>query len=133
MASNVKTAAACRNAAVDALISNAALNGGTMELRNGTQPASPETGATGTLLATLTLNATAFGAASGGIATAGAITAGVGVALGTPTWARLKTAGGTAKIDLSAGISGTDVILGAASIDVGTNVTCSSLTYGISA
>lgn len=134
MANEVRTLAACRNAGIDALLANAALNGGTIEVRSGTKPAGPHVADAGTLLAVLTLHASAaFGPASGGIATAGAITAGVGLADGTPAWARLKTAGGAAKIDVTAGTSGTDLILGAATIAIGVNVTASSLTYGIGA
>lgn len=133
MANEVRTLAAARNAGVDAILASCALNGGTIELRDGTKPAGPHIADTGTVGAILTLNATAFGAASAGIATANAITAGVGVANITPTWARIKTAGGVAKIDVTAGTSGTDLILGAATIAIGVNVTASSLTYGIGA
>lgn len=117
----------------DSMISSAALNGGTIEIRDGVQPATPETTATGNLLVTLTLNATAFGAASAGVATANAITSGLGAIAGTATWARLKTSGSTAKIDCSAGGAGNDLVLAAPVVAVGATVSCSSLTIGTGA
>ena len=59
-------------AAADAVC--ALCNGGTIQIRSGTQPANANTAATGTLLVTLTFSATAFAAATGaGVATANAI------------------------------------------------------------
>lgn len=59
-------------------------DGGTLEIYTGTQPADPNSGATGSLLATITIPGTAFGSPSSGvIAKAG-------------TWSALATATGTA-------------------------------------
>lgn len=133
MSSNLHIAQTVRNAGTDSMVSNAALDGGTVEIRDGAQPATPETAATGTLLAVLTLNATAFAAAVAGVATANAIASGVGLAAGTPTWARMKTSGGTAKIDGSCGLAaGTpDFVINAVPIAVGATVSCSAMTFGI--
>ena len=130
---NIHIKATVRNTYTDALTAALAVNGGTIELRDGTQPATPETTATGTLGATLTLNATAFGASAAGIATAGAITSGTGVANITPTWFRMKNSGGTAVLDGSAGTASTDLILAAANIAIGATISCSSLTLGTAA
>lgn len=72
MASNYKTAPAPRNAAMDAI--GARLNSGRIEIRTGAPEANVGDASSGTLLGTLTFNATAFGAASGGVITANAIT-----------------------------------------------------------
>lgn len=93
-----------RNAALDAVTAN--LNGGTIEIYTGTQPAGPGTAITSqTLLATLTLSATAFAAASGGSAAANTITPGTAVATGTAAWARWKSSGGTPRMDCAVGWS----------------------------
>jgi hypothetical protein len=53
-----------RNAMVDAIVDSVDAGGaGTIEIRSGTRPADPATTATGTLLATVALSATAFGSA----------------------------------------------------------------------
>jgi hypothetical protein len=68
--------AAARNAACNAIVDliDAGGGAGKILIRTGTQPTNVGDADTGTLLGTLTFNATAFGAASGGVATANAIT-----------------------------------------------------------
>lgn len=82
------------------------LNGGNIEIRTGTQPATVATAATGTVLGVLPLNATAFGAAttaSPSVATANAITSDTTAdASGTAGWFRAYRSAGngsTAIID----------------------------------
>lgn len=87
------------NAALDACPS---LNNGTIEIRTGNPPGIGAA-ATGTLLATLGLNATAFAAAAARQRVANAITAAVAAADGTAGYARLKASGGTAVADVKAG------------------------------
>ena len=87
------------NAMLDALTS---LDGGTLELRTGSAPGIGSADA-GTLLATLTFNATAFAAASSRARVANAIADVVSVASGTVGHARAKTSGGTKKWDIKAG------------------------------
>jgi hypothetical protein len=84
----LKRAIITRNAAGDA---EAALaNDGYIRIYSGTIPATPETTASGTLLAELRFNATAFAAASGGVITANAITSDSNAnATGTAGWARI--------------------------------------------
>lgn len=76
MASNFKISAAARNAAADAVVDlvDGGSGAGTMKIYTGSPPATPATAASGTLLATLTMSDPAFGAASGGVATASSIT-----------------------------------------------------------
>ena len=77
-----------RNRAADAVTVRA--NTGSLRLYSGTPPAAAHAALSGnTLLATLPMAATAFGAASAGVATANALTAAVAVATGRPTFARI--------------------------------------------
>jgi hypothetical protein len=77
-----------RNRAADAVTPRA--NNGSLRLYSGTPPADANAALAGnTLLATLPMAATAFGAASAGVATANALTAAVAVATGRPTFARI--------------------------------------------
>ena len=77
-----------RNRAADAVTPRA--NNGSLRLYSGTPPADANAALSGnTLLATLPMAATAFGAASAGVATANALTAAVAVATGRPTLARI--------------------------------------------
>lgn len=122
MATRISTGA--RDAAAAAI--GALLNGGTVELRTGSQPATPGTAATGTLLATLSLSATAFGSPSTGTITANAITQDASAdASGTAGWFRGLSSGGTAVID---GAVGTEMTLNNTSIVAGGTVSVSSWT-----
>lgn len=109
--------AAGAKAAVDALA--ALFNSGTLKFYTGTIPATPATAVTTqTLLGTVTMNATAFGAgtsANPSIATANAITQDSSAdANGTATWARALASNGTTVLaDLTVGLSGSgaDIIM----------------------
>jgi len=87
------------HAMLDALPS---MNSGTLVLRTGSAPGigSAESG---TLIATLTLNSTAFAAASSRKRVANSIADVTSVASGTPGYGRFKTSGGTAVADIKAG------------------------------
>lgn len=88
--------------------------------------------APGTEVATLTLSATAFGAAASGTATANPITSdtsatGNASAVATAT---LETAGGTVKVHCAVAASGSDINMsGGLTVGAGDTVSCSSLTY----
>lgn len=69
----------------------------TIEIRTGTKPATPETAASGTLLATVAISGSFT--ASGGSITAANPAAVTVAATGTAGYFRLKTSGGTAKVD----------------------------------
>lgn len=107
----MKLGTSARDAACDAIVD--LLDGGDIEIRTGAAPADPQTAASGTLLATLTFGTPAFddagssGGNSDGQATAETITSDSDAdASGNAGHARLKTSGGTAVIDCSAGDSG---------------------------
>lgn len=131
MAANTHLSIASWNLALDAALN--VLGSGFIELYTGTQPATPDTALSGnTLLATLTLGATAFGASSGGTKTANAIGSATAVATGVCTFFRaFKSDGVTAVIDGSAGTSGTDMILNSTAISSGATVSCSSWTVSM--
>lgn len=105
-----RIATATRNAAADAV--TALLNGGSaagyVQIRSGTQPATGNDAASGVLLATVTLNDPAFGAASTGTATADvspALTA-AAVATNTAGWFRAFDSNDVAVLDGSATATG---------------------------
>lgn len=117
---------AARNAATDAVT---ALIGASGRLRfrlAGT------VGAPGTIVASLNLSATAFGASSSGTATANAIssdTNATGNASPVAT-ATLETNAGTVVIHCAVAASGSDInMTGGLTIANGDTVSCSSLTY----
>ena len=88
--------------------------------------------APGTAVATLPLSATAFGASSGGTATANAITSdtnATGNASPVAT-ATLETSAGTVVIHCAVAASGSDIDLSnGLTVASGDTVSCSSLTY----
>lgn len=106
-------------------------NSGYIRIYSGSQPATPETAASGTILAELRFNATAFGAAASGVITANAITADSAADnTGTAGYYRaLKSDGTTALWDGTVGTSGSDLNLNSVAIQANANVSISSLTY----
>lgn len=127
MAANTHLSIASWDLALNAAL--APLNGGTVQIYSGTQPATPDTALSGnTLLVTLTLNATAFANASAGTATANSITSGVAAATGTASFFRAFTTGSAAVIDGSVGTSGADMTIPSTSIVSGTTIGESSWT-----
>lgn len=116
---------AARNAAANAV--TALVDGGsaagTLQIRSGTQPAGPDSTATGTLLAELTLADPSFGAAATGVATvAGTPLSVTAVAAGTATWFRVLDSNGVAVVDGSVGVSGADLIVNTATVSTGLTV-----------
>ncbi len=89
-----RTSIVARNAAANAQAVLA--NNGYIRIYSGPQPATPETAASGTLLAELRLGATAFGAAVNGVLTANAITGDSSADnTGTAGWGRILQSDGT--------------------------------------
>lgn len=82
-------------------------------------------------VATLTFNATAFGAAAAGTATANAITSDASATGGTIAKAKLKNNAGTEKVacSVTATGGGGDIELSAVAVSAGQTVSMSSLTY----
>lgn len=115
----------------DALVDRIDTGGaGTIQIRSGTRPVDGDAAATGTLLATLTFSATAFGAtSSAGVATASAITSDSSADnTGTATWARVLNGSAAPVMDLSVGTSAAEVILDSVSIVAGGTVSITSMT-----
>lgn len=131
-ASRTTGANAARDAALNAI--TATVNNGTLRIYSGTAPANADGALSGnTLLAQLTLGATAFGAAASGIATANAISADTSAdATGTPTFFRLLASNGTTVVyQGTAGASGQELNLSNLSggqIVAGGSVSVTSLT-----
>lgn len=118
-----------RNAALDAEL--ALLNNGFIRIYSGAMPATPETAASGTLLAELGFAATAFAAASGGTAAANAIFQDSSAnATGVAGYARLLQADGTTAMfdgDCTATGGGGFAELNSTSISAGATVQCISM------
>jgi hypothetical protein len=114
------------DAAVNAVC--ALLNSGKLIIYTGTQPAA-DGAVTGTVLATLTFGATAFGASSSGTATANAITSGTAGNTGTAGYHGLLESNGTTVVATgSVGTSGADLNFNSLSISSGATVSCSAYT-----
>ena len=107
------------------------LNSGKLSIYDGSQPATGDTAISGqNLLVTLTFNATAFGASSSGILTAGAITSGTAALTGTAAWFRAyKSDGTTAVFDGTVGTASANCIIATVSIVASATVSCSSFTF----
>lgn len=126
---NPKTTVARRNAALDAAF-DSALNSGFLRIYDSTQPTDADTALGAQVkLAELTLNATAFAAASSGSKSANAITADSSAdATGAATWGTITTSAGTRYMDFSVGTSGANLNLNSVAISSGANVSVSSFT-----
>jgi len=114
-------------AALDALL--ATLNSGHLYIRSGSVPATCETADAGTLLGTLTLNATAFGGATDGTdkatATANSITGESSATAGTAEHFRAKTSGGTVVLQGTLAVSGGDLNIDTLTIGAGDTINVS--------
>lgn len=98
----LRLATTARDGACNAIVDliDAGTGAGTLVIRTGSQPANPQTAATGTTLATLTFSDPAFGNSSSGVATANAITSDTNVdATGTAGWARIYDSDGADPAD----------------------------------
>lgn len=130
MATNPKRSNVAVNAEADAI--TPLLNSGYLRIYDGTQPTTADTAiGAQVLLAELRWNATAFGAAAAGVATANAITSDASAnASGTASWFRaLKSDGSTVIFDGSVGTSAADLILATTAIVAAAIVDVSAFTY----
>lgn len=120
-----RLATATRNACADAAVDlfDGGSGAGTIDIRSGTQPASAEDAATGTLLATFTLADPAFGAAATGVTTLDAtpVLTTTGLAAGTATWARGKDSSGATVMDFSVTATGGggEITINTATVSIG--------------
>lgn len=128
MPTRISTSA--RNAAANAIAAlvDAGAGPGVIQLRTGAQPATPSDPATGTLLATFTLEDPAFGAAVGGVATldVSPIPSATAVADGTAGWFRMLDSTGAAVIDGTVGTVGQQLNLNTTTIATGATVQITS-------
>ena len=119
-------ATAYRTAMCDALVDglDAGAGAGTIQIRSGTRPANPNTTATGTLLATVTLADPAFGAASSGVATLTDPASVTAAATGTASWFRALDSNSNAIFDgdVTATGGGGDLTLATTSITSGLTI-----------
>lgn len=106
---------------------------GWIDILDGTQPATGNTAiGSQVVLVSLRLNTTAFGAASNGVITANAITAGTAGAGGTASWFRVYKADHTTPLwDGSVGTTDANLILPTTTITAGQEVTASSFTHTV--
>ena len=130
----------------------ATFTNGIVEIRTGSQPASADSAATGTLLGTVTLNSLpfvpgsptnglTFGAAAGGVLAKSGVWAFSGIAAGTAGWFRLKAnaldndalSTTLPRLDGSVGVSGADMNLSNIAISVGAPTTVDSFTIAMPA
>jgi hypothetical protein len=125
MSLNPKLAVARRNAALDLILAQA--NSGFLDIYDGTQAADADTAVGAQVkLAHLPMGSTAFAAASGGVASANAITGATALATGTATWYRLTKSDGTAIMDGSVGTATANLVLNSVAMQSGAAVSCSS-------
>lgn len=116
-----------RDAATNAVVDLLDAAGGELVFRVG-----GTIGAPGTAVATLGLATPAFGASSGGTATAGTITSDTNAAgnASAVSKASLQTSGGTIHIYCDVAASGSDINMSnGLTIAAGDTVSCSSITY----
>jgi hypothetical protein len=115
-----------RSGAADSVVDaiDVGASASTIELRTGTQPATADTAASGTLLATIALPDPCFGAASNGVATANAITPDTGDVAGDAGWFRVKDGNGLTIMDgsVTATGGGGDLELNTVTISVGVDI-----------
>jgi hypothetical protein len=126
----IRIATLVRNAALEAI--NTAANAGaaaaTIKVYSGSQPATADTAASGTLLATFTCADPAFEVAASGAIDLDAnpdLTTTVATA-GTAGWARMQDSNGLNIFDGSVGTSTTDFIINSTTLTVGQTVTLST-------
>lgn len=129
LATTARDAAA--NAVVDLLDVGTANSAGKIEIRDGAMPATPQTAATGTLLATVVLANPAAGNSATGAATITNPAAVTGAAAGTATWARLYNRDNAAVMDcdVTATGGGGSITLSTTTISVGVTVDLDAITY----
>ncbi len=127
----MRTSIVARNAALDAL--GALANNGFINIYSGSQPATPETPAAGTLLATNGFGATAFAAASGGVLAANSVSNDIAVnASGDAGWFRVVKSDGTTPVfdgTVTEDGGGGDMILDSIELTQNAIMSISSVTY----
>jgi hypothetical protein len=131
----LRHATIARNAAATAVIGllDAGPGPGTIQIRTGSLPATPQTAASGTLLATVTLADPAGGAPATGVVTITDPASVTGVADGTAGWARFLDSTGAAVLDcdVTATGGGGALTLSTTTISTGVTVDMGAITYTV--
>lgn len=131
----LRLATTARNAAASAVVGllDAGPAAGTLAIRSGTMPATPQTAVTGTLLATVTLSDPAGGAPSTGVVTIADPASVTGVGDGTASWARFFDSTGAAVMDadVTATGGGGSITLSTTTISTGVTVDLGAITFTI--
>ena len=132
MASNLKIAQNTASTQAAALV-GAFTNSSTVNIYSGTQPSTPETALSGnTLLATITLPASAAFTQSAGVMTAGAISNVTIGATGTAAFFRwVKSDGTTVIADGSVGTSSADLVINSTALSSGATLVTTGFTFTI--
>ena len=131
----LRLATTARNAAVNAVVDLLDVGttnpSGRILIYSGAQPATPQTAASGTLLATVALANPAAGAASNGVATITDPAAVTGVAAGTAGWCRFVDRDNNAVMDgdVTATGGGGVIELSTTTISVGVTIDLGAITY----
>lgn len=131
----LRIANSARNAAYNAILGLLDVDAGAakIELRTGSQPATPATAATGTLLATINLVDPAFGAPTNGVGTITDIGADTGDAAGDAGWFRAYDFSGDVVFDgsITATGGGGQIELNTVTISVGVAIDIGALTFTV--
>lgn len=129
----VRLATAAQNAAADAVVDllDAGPGAATIEIRTGAQPATANTAASGTLLATVVLGDPAFGNAAAGTATGADPAPVTAVAAGNAGWFRAKDSTGATVLDgdVTATGGGGTMQLASIALSAGISVDITALSY----
>lgn len=133
MAIRVSTATQNAMAAGFAALADAGAGPGTIKLYTGTQPTTANDTATGTLLATFTLNDPAFGSPSSGTVTLSIspVVTATGVAAGDAGYFRLLDSTGGKVLDgnVTATGGGGNLTINTVTVSVGVDLSITSLTF----
>jgi hypothetical protein len=131
----VRLATTTRNAMAAAITStiDAGSGPGTLQLRTGSMPATPQTAASGTLLATVTLSDPSAGAPATGVLTITDPASVTGAAAGDAGWARVLDSTGAAVMDLDVTATGGGgaITLATTTISVGVTVDMGAITVTV--
>ena len=125
----VRLSTSARDASTDAIsaLADAGSGPGLLRIYTGAQPATPNTAASGTLLAEVELGDPAFGASSAGTATGADPDSVVGLANGTAGWWRIVDSTGAAVMDGS--VSDGSLVLSSSTIATGVPFDITALSH----
>lgn len=135
MAATLSLTTTMRSGILDSGVNTALGTSPLLKVYSGTEPANASASLAGnTLLGTLTLSSSPFGAASSGVVTAATITQDSSAdADGTATFCRLTKSDGTVMLQGNAGTSAATFVFTTVTITTGLAIPCSSFTVTLPA